>query len=141
MPFSDAFSIANPFAINPELSNTPQAQAKRQAQARAQAPQNNVTPAQPTQDEYAGINALSTAKSSPLLETLASPKAETPQRQAMPNPQVLGAAPPVSTMPQQPQAIDMRTQYLNQLLSMLSQAQAAQQAQRMYPNRLSYVYS
>ncbi len=87
MPFSDAFSIANPFAINPELSNTPQAQAKKHAQAKAQAPQNNVMPTQSAQDEYAGLGfeTLAIARSSPLLEALSSPKAETPQRQAMPN--------------------------------------------------------
>ena len=38
MPFSDAFSVANPFSVNPQYSNTPQAaQAKKMKAASLQA--------------------------------------------------------------------------------------------------------
>ena len=135
MPFSDAFSIANPFSVNPQYSNTPQAAQAKAAQAKAHTPENAAVPKPATEENSVGAEALSAARTSPLLEALSgpAPQANTPQNFAVPQ----FAAP---TPPQiYPNMAPPQNPYLAQLLASLSQAQAIQQAQRMYPNRLVYV--
>ena len=135
MPFSDAFSIANPFSVNPQYSNTPQAAQAKAAQVKAHTPENTAVPKPATEENPVGAEALSAARTSPLLEALSgpAPQANTPQNFAVPQ----FAAP---TPPQiYPNMAPPQNPYLAQLLASLSQAQAIQQAQRMYPNRLVYV--
>ena len=136
MPFTDAFSIANPFAVNPQYLNTPQAAQAKAAQAKAHAPENAAMPKPATEENAVGAETLAAARSSPLLEALGNkapvPQATAPQNAVAPMPQY--AAPAPVQLQQSPQ-----NQYLAQLLASLSQAQAVQQAQRMYPNRLVYV--
>jgi hypothetical protein len=137
MPFTDAFSIANPFSVNPQYSNTPQAAQARAAQARGSTPP-AATPKPPTEENAAGAEALSAARTSPLMEALGSnapsPQVNTPQNFAMP--QFVYPSPPPTYPNMMPQP---QVSYITRLLASLSQAQAAQQAQRMYPNRLLYV--
>ena len=135
MPFSDAFSVANPFSMNPQYSNTPQAAQAKAAQVKAHTPENTAVPKPATEENPIGAEALSAARTSPLLEALSgpTPQANTPQNFAVPQ----FAAP---TPPQiYPNMAPPQNPYLAQLLASLSQAQAIQQAQRMYPNRLVYV--
>ncbi len=135
MPFTDAFSIANPFAVNPQYSNTPQAAQAKAAQVKAHTPEASSIPKAATEENPVGAEALSAARTSPLLEALGNhaptPQVNAPQIAATPIPQF---AYPTPMPPQNPQ-----NQYLAQLLASLSQAQAIQQAQRMYPNKLVYV--
>ena len=137
MPFSDAFSIANPFSVNPQYSNTPQAAQAKAAQVKAHTPTASSIPKPATEENSVGAEALSAARTSPLMEALSShtptPQVNAPQNAAMPQ----FAAP---TPPQvYPNMMPPQNQYLAQLLASLSQSQAIQQAQRMYPNRLVYV--
>ena len=137
MPFSDAFSIANPFSVNPQYSNTPQAAQAKAAQVKAHTPTASSIPKPATEENSVGAEALSAARTSPLLEALGNhaptPQVNAPQNAAMPQ----FAAP---TPPQvYPNMMPPQNQYLAQLLASLSQSQAIQQAQRMYPNRLVYV--
>jgi hypothetical protein len=137
MPFSDAFSIANPFSVNPQYSNTPQAAQAKAAQVKAHTPVASSIPKPATEENSIGAEALSAARTSPLLEALGNhaptPQVNAPQNAAMPQ----FAAP---TPPQvYPNMMPPQNQYLAQLLASLSQSQAIQQAQRMYPNRLVYV--
>ena len=135
MPFSDAFSIANPFSVNPQYSNTPQAAQAKAAQVKAHTPENAAVPKPTTEENAVGAEALSAARTSPLMEALTSPtpQANTPQNFAMP--QFAAPTPPQAY----PNMLPSQNPYLAQLIASLSQAQASQQAQRMYPNRLVYV--
>ena len=141
MPFSDAFSVANPFSVNPQYSNTPQAaQAKKAkaAQTQGQTPESAVTPKAIEPDQWGGVESLANARSSPLLEAIAgysepAPQATTPQNFAVPQ-----FAQPAPITPPYPTPTPQNS-YVAQLLALLSQAQAAQQMQRIYPNRLVYV--
>ncbi len=135
MPFSDAFSIANPFSVNPQYSNTPQAAQAKAAQAKAHTPENAAVPKPATEENSVGAEALSAARTSPLLEALSgpTPQANTPQNFAVPQ-----FAQPAPITPPYPTPTPQNS-YVAQLLALLSQAQAAQQMQRIYPNRLVYV--
>jgi hypothetical protein len=135
MPFTDAFSIANPFSVNPQYSNTPQAAQAKAAQAKANAPETASVPKSATEENAVGAEALSAARTSPLMEALTSPtpQANTPKNFAMP--QFAAPTPPQAY----PNMLPSQNPYLAQLIASLSQAQASQQAQRMYPNKLVYV--
>ena len=138
MPFSDAFSIANPFSVNPQYSNTPQAAQAKAAQVKAHTPEASSIPKPATDENPVGAEALSAARTSPLMEALSgpAPQANTPQNFAMPQ---FAAPTPPQVYPNMMPPRNPQNQYLSQLLASLSQAQAIQQAQRMYPNRLVYV--
>lgn len=136
MVFTDAFSVMNPFAVNPQYSETPAAAAQKALQAKAAQPKAAVLPSEATSDNYSGVQSLQAARTSPLMEAIA------PQAQAAP-PNVA----PVVPVPPQTVAMPQYTypnQYTNPvlppaLLRALGEAQAAQQYQRMYPNKLVYV--
>ena len=142
MPFSDAFSVANPFSVNPQYSNTPQAaQAKKAkaAQIQGQTPESAVTPKGLEPSDFGGIESVYRARTSPLMESVGgyheeeTPQANTPQNFAVPQ-----FAQPAPITPPYPTPTPQNS-YVAQLLALLSQAQAAQQMQRIYPNRLVYV--
>ncbi len=131
MPFTDAFSIANPFAVNPQYSNTPQAAAQKQALQQQQKPTSAV-PNPAAQLAYAGPESIPAARASPLMETI-MPRAQQPMQAAMPMQAPFQNTPFAMANQYQPQ------QYQNALAQLIGQVQAAQQMQRMYPNRLVYV--
>ena len=139
MPFSDAFSIANPFSVNPQYSNTPQAAQAKAAHAQASAPAHSAMPKAIEPAEWGGAESIAAARTSPLMEALSShaptPQINPPQNAATPMPQF---AYPTPITPPYPTPMPQNS-YVAQLLALLSQAQAAQQMQRMYPNRLVYV--
>lgn len=139
MVFTDAFNIANPFAVNPQYSETPAAATQKALQAKAAQPKAAVLPKEATNENYGGVQSLQAARSSPLMEAIV------PQAQLTP-PGIAGIAPHLPVAP--PQAAMPQFNYPNQytnpieqqaLLQALSQAQAAQQYQRMNPNKLVYV--
>lgn len=127
----------------------PQAQQAKAAQIKAQTPEKAVVPNAPSQEDFGGVESLSAAKASPLMEAL-SGKSTTPEMPtqnyapvpqfAMPTPLMPNYLPlPQFAMPAPALVTQSINPYLAQLLAALSQAQAAQQLQRMYPNRLIYV--
>ena len=71
MPFTDAFSIANPFSVNPQYSNTPQAAQAKAAQVKAHTPEASSIPKPATDENPVGAEALSAARTSPLMEAIA----------------------------------------------------------------------
>ena len=139
MPFSDAFSVANPFSMNPQYSNTPQAAQAKAAHAQASAPAHSAMPKGLEPSDFGGIESVYRARTSPLMESVGgyheeeTPQATTPQNFAVPQ-----FAQPAPITPPYPTPTPQNS-YVAQLLALLSQAQAAQQMQRIYPNRLVYV--
>ena len=88
MPFTDAFSIANPFAVNPQYSNTPQAaQAKkaRAAHLATGAPEAAAVPKGWEPEDFGTIEGVYRARTSPLMEAIAGyHEQETPSHSSMP---------------------------------------------------------
>ena len=85
MPFTDAFSIANPFSVNPQYSNTPQAAQAKAAQVKAHTPEASSIPKPATDENPVGAEALSAARTSPLMEAIAGyHEQETPSHSSMP---------------------------------------------------------
>ncbi|MCL4373252.1 hypothetical protein M1367_00030 [Candidatus Marsarchaeota archaeon] len=88
MPFSDAFSVANPFSMNPQYSNTPQsAQSKKvkAAQIQGQTPEHAATPKAIEPDEWGGAESIAAARTSPLMSAIGGyHEQEAPSHSAMP---------------------------------------------------------
>ena len=90
MPFTDAFSVANPFSMNPQYSNTPQAAQQKRAKAaqiQGQTPEHAATPKAIEPDEWGSLSSVANARTSPLMEAIGGyHEQETPSHSSMPSP-------------------------------------------------------